>query len=290
LIEIKRLGECTPEEATQVWNQGFSDYAFNMETGVDGFVRHLVNNSLSVQHSLLARVNGKPAGILLSGIKKINGTVHAWNGGTAVVPEFRGNGLGKRLMETALDIYREANVQIASLEVLTHNEKALSLYEQYGYRRLQKLSSFECAGVFSPGNLSKKQFSQYDFQIGQTGDVSQIPFYDTTAPWQAQWNLIHAQSLLIRDPVGTVVCFALFKQSPKTENKQIRLYQCVLHPDVDQAEEILELALRTVFGPAELKAKRVAPDFVTRDPRVTGALLRLGFTVTADRYLMMKHF
>ena len=73
MIEIKKLSECTLDEATEAWNAGFSGYAFNLEVDVDGFTRRLGLDSLSPSHSLLSYVDGKPAGILLNGIKELNG-------------------------------------------------------------------------------------------------------------------------------------------------------------------------------------------------------------------------
>ncbi|MGH9881544.1 MAG: GNAT family N-acetyltransferase, partial [Pyrinomonadaceae bacterium] len=46
-------------------------------------------------HSFIAFVEGKPVGFLLNGIRNNSGGKFAWNGGTAVVPAFRGKGVGR---------------------------------------------------------------------------------------------------------------------------------------------------------------------------------------------------
>ena len=51
-------------------------------------------------------------------------------------PEQRGRGLGRRLLETALEHARAAGVSVVSLDTSERMEAARSLYEAYGFRRV----------------------------------------------------------------------------------------------------------------------------------------------------------
>lgn len=69
-----------------------------------------------------------------------------WIGGVAVVPERRGTGLGKRLMEAAAAEAHAWGVKQLWLEVLVQNEHAIGLYERLGYARVRELEVWALDG------------------------------------------------------------------------------------------------------------------------------------------------
>lgn len=291
MVEVQKLSSCSLEEVTKLWNDGFSDYSVNIKSSVDDFIRRFALDSLSADYSYIAYSRGEPAGLLLNGFKNMSGILCSWNGGTVVLPQYRGKGIGKCLMDATMSLYREHGVQLASLEVLTTNQNAIDLYQKYGYESEQKLITLECTGLLTTSD-KPVQHNKYQLQFGLPSDISTIDFYDNHAPWQSQWvNLTNSQSLTIRDQDGTIACYVLFKNTlnePVT-NKFIRLIQCVLNPNIQAADEIIEIALHEIFKPS-ITCRRFAGDFVTRDERVVHHLERLGFIPKSERYLMFKRF
>lgn len=51
----------------------------------------------------------------------------------AILPQYRGRGLAKKLMEYMVNYSREMNVKSISLEVREGNKKARNLYKTYGF-------------------------------------------------------------------------------------------------------------------------------------------------------------
>jgi ribosomal protein S18 acetylase RimI-like enzyme len=51
-----------------------------------------------------------------------------------VLPEFRGQGLGQRLLESCMAIARQVGVTRVELETRSDNEQALSLYRRMGFQ------------------------------------------------------------------------------------------------------------------------------------------------------------
>lgn len=51
----------------------------------------------------------------------------------AVLPQYRGRGLGRKMMEAMMNVSRENQVTAVSLEVRESNTAARSLYESYGF-------------------------------------------------------------------------------------------------------------------------------------------------------------
>jgi ribosomal-protein-alanine N-acetyltransferase len=74
---------------------------------------------------LVARDDGKVAGYI--GIEKVLDEVHIIN--MAVHPDYRGQDVGKRLMQNVLN-----DEDVFFLEVRISNEKAKSIYEKYGFK------------------------------------------------------------------------------------------------------------------------------------------------------------
>ena len=52
-----------------------------------------------------------------------------------VLEEYRGKGIGKKLMETMMDAFKEKGINNFELYALNNNENALKLYEKLGFRK-----------------------------------------------------------------------------------------------------------------------------------------------------------
>ena len=55
--------------------------------------------------------------------------------GMSVAREWRGRGVGTALMQTCLDWARDSKIHKLALQVWSHNDVALHLYEQFGFER-----------------------------------------------------------------------------------------------------------------------------------------------------------
>lgn len=62
-------------------------------------------------------------------------TPFAWIQSVYIIPEYRGNGLGKRLMYTAIEHVRNIGLTRILLDVSIHNKRAIELYEDLGFQR-----------------------------------------------------------------------------------------------------------------------------------------------------------
>ena len=56
-----------------------------------------------------------------------------------VEPDFRAQGLGRRLLQRAVDLFRERQVTFASVWTRENNPQAVRLYEQAGFHRTEQL-------------------------------------------------------------------------------------------------------------------------------------------------------
>src|SRR5215207_2407480 len=103
-------------------------------------------SDLELGSSPLAALDGAPAGFALLGVRGADG----WIGGMGVVPEARRRGLGRALMEAAVEAARGRGVRVLRLEVLEQNEPAARLYRQLGFGHERDLDVWSLAGGAPP--------------------------------------------------------------------------------------------------------------------------------------------
>src|SRR4051812_235170 len=100
-IQLKHLNTCSFQTMLEVWNEGFQGYFVDMTLTLDRFLTRISSEGVSPEYSFVAFVEDKPVGFLLNGIRSNDGKKFAWNGGTAVVPAYRGKGVGRTLLNAA---------------------------------------------------------------------------------------------------------------------------------------------------------------------------------------------
>ncbi|MEH7224960.1 GNAT family N-acetyltransferase [Bacillus sp. JJ1566] len=290
MITIKRLSECTLEDAVVAWNKGFEGYYFDMTTTVDLFTRRLILEGLSPTLSVIAYDGDRPVGLILNGIRLINGKKVSWNGGTGVDPEYRGKGVGKELIEAVLAIYENEGVEVATLEAVKDNVKAISLYEKAGYKIVDEIVHLQ-----HTDQLSKDAFlsgkNQFTLIKGIPIDASQVPFYKAMVPWQTQWNNARdGESILALDENEAIVGYAIFKRLFNEEGtlQSIILFQCEAEPSHHQKEDIVRDLLRMIYSQTNLNVARTAANISMSNKILRDLLEKEGFKVKAEQVFMIK--
>jgi len=71
--------------------------------------------------------------------EELTGVSQGWIMDFAVLPEWRGKGVGTELLKAAEDHCSEQGIPYLGLAVSSHNVKALQLYEQFGFAEERKL-------------------------------------------------------------------------------------------------------------------------------------------------------
>jgi hypothetical protein len=246
---------------------------------------------LSPSLSVVAFVDGEAAGLVLSGVRTIDGKKVAWNGGTGVAAAYRRQGVGRELMRAALQLYREAGVDIATLEAVSENEKAIALYQQLGYRIVDKLLFLQHTGAFPHNPFLSGEKAPYQLRKGIPQDVRFLPFYQRMAPWQTQWAGIRdGESLLIQDQSGETVGYALYKRTFDEAGKlaSIVLLQCAAAPGRQDGDEIVRFALGNLFAPFDVACKRTTFNLPAANERIGRMLREAGFTLSVEQVYMIR--
>ena len=94
-------------------------------------VRDFVLSASPIQFVAMAR--GEVAGWCDVTPNQLEGFRHCGTLGMGLLPDFRGRGLGRRLLQETIDATREAGLTRIELEVFASNQIATRLYERFGF-------------------------------------------------------------------------------------------------------------------------------------------------------------
>ena len=292
MIVIKRLSACTFSEAVEIWNKGFEGYFVDATTTEERFAARLGMEGLSPSLSVVAFVDDQPVGMILTGIRTIQGKKVAWNGGTCVATAYRGQGLGKVMMKAVLQVYEEEGVEWATLEAFRENEKAIALYKSMGFDIVDRLLFLQRTEGFDRTNpFSQAVGAVYQRESGIPADVQGLPFYQAMAPWQTQWaGLRDGESVVVKDQTGEAIGYALYRRAfdPAGAVTGITLFQCAAAPEREDADEIIRFALNQVFAPEREVGRRGTFNFPAGQDRVVRILEEAGFSPSIEQVYMMK--
>jgi GNAT superfamily N-acetyltransferase len=291
MIEIRRLSDSTINEAVTAWNKGFEGYFFDASTTPDKFVVRMAAEGLSPDLSIVAFAEGEPIGIVKSGIREFRGRKIAWNGGTGVASAWRSKGVGRRLIEESIKIYKDQGVQMATLEAIRENTKAIALYEKLGYEKVDDLEYLELNGRKLHNPLSLAVQKSYEVKSAYPQEASFLNFYKGTDPWQTCWQNAAGGEALIAIEGGTAIGYAVFRKGFSAEGSHMAttLFQLEAEQGRKDRREIGAYLLSKVFGDFSDDIRRVIPNFpVSGNKEIYELLSAAGFMPAVNQVYMIK--
>ncbi|MFB5195788.1 GNAT family N-acetyltransferase [Neobacillus sp. KR4-4] len=279
-ITIKRLTECTIQDTITAWNRGFEGYFVQLEMTPELFFNRFVNEGLSLEHSLVAFDEKKPVAIVLNGFRVVDGQKTAWNGGTGIATEYRGKGVSKLLMEAALNVYAKEEVKVATLEAIKENERAIRLYQRFGYEITDSL-------VYTSGTVDLKAETISHESI-RPEQLQTYHFYKENLPWQCQWQSVKSGEAQIyydenQNPIG----YSLFK---RVWNQEGQLEKVVLY-QLEIFAELKEESIKSIFSTITRENKNPI-NFMIINASLSNPVILilqdLGFVKTTEQVQMVK--
>lgn len=293
MIRIEKMTSCTIDEAVQAWNDGFEGYYFNMTTTPDVFVKRMVAEDLLPSLTLIAFDGNQPVGIMMHGIRDVRGRKIAWNGGTGVAQSIRGKGVGRKLMSAALDLLKGEAVEKVTLEAVSKNEGAISLYKKTGFEIVDELEYLTLKGSlnsFTPPSIPSS--ADYHIEAAFPVHAGQLHFYRASHPWQTHWQSVKdGEAVIVRSGLGDPAGYAYYRRSFNTdgEHTSTTLYQCEVLPDHPDSEYLIHMMLSHVFGKFAENMNRTVPNLPKHASTLTGTILKqMGFTVYAEQVQMSR--
>lgn len=141
-MKITSLENIPMSEITKCFNEGFSDYFVKFNATEKYLNNRWQGSAVDLRFSAGGWINDKLIGILITGIDDWNGWKIAYNAGTCVAPESRGNQFTQKAYEFLLPKFRAEGIRQCLLEVIQKNVRAIHVYEKIGFSITRGLECF----------------------------------------------------------------------------------------------------------------------------------------------------
>ena len=282
-ISYKLLSSISFEEAHVLFNRGFEGYLVPMNLPFDTFVSRFGNDGLSPAFSIVAYDGIDLIGFVLQGIREVDGQKISWNGGTGIIPEYRGRKLGYSLMKEAEKLIKELDISVATLEALSENKAAISLYEKCGYKVVDDLLFLRANEIL---NSDLPDLDGYEIsRIPATQSIGS-DLFPTIVPWQTDASntpKIGGEAVMISKN-GEVQASCLIRKKCVFGNKteSITLFQVKENGNEDALNKLLAYALEY-----DQVINRTTYNFLKGNGRVVSSLLASGFENTPVSQVFM---
>ena len=128
-MNIVSLITCSIETITNVFNEAFSDYLIPIRLTPEQLELKMKQESIDLNWSVGVFYDDKLVGFILNGYR--DGILY--NGGTGVIPAYRGQNLTAQMYDYLKPLAKRHHIKKAILEVITDNKRALHTYEKIGF-------------------------------------------------------------------------------------------------------------------------------------------------------------
>jgi GNAT superfamily N-acetyltransferase len=172
----------------ETFNLAFSDYVIPMHFTEVQLIEKLTRDGINLEHSVGAFEGDKLVGFILQGLGLWEGLLTAYNGGTGVIPAYRGQKLTQQLYTYSLPQLKAAGVKQCLLEVVTRNKVAFKTYGNIGFKIARTFQSFKGelktgATVAQPVGFHYREITGLDWQVAES-------FWDYKPSWGYNWAAI----------------------------------------------------------------------------------------------------
>ena len=166
-MKVKTLDTIPFDTLLDCFLEAFENYFVKMPTDKSYYVQRW--KAAKVDYSLSYGMfdEDRLVGFIIHAVDTRSGVKTAFNTGTGVIPEYRGQGLVKAIYDHAIPHLRQNGIPIITLEVITKNTKAVRAYEGVGFEIIKDYMCYagEIQAVQdAPVELMKTSIKDFDLE------------------------------------------------------------------------------------------------------------------------------
>jgi ribosomal protein S18 acetylase RimI-like enzyme len=139
-IEFKSLEKTSFDALYEAFSKAFWDYEIRINR--EQLAVLLLRRGFVPELSFAAFDGNEIVSFTFNGIGEYGGTSMAYDTGTGTLPEYRGQGLAARVFDYSIPFLKDHGIRNYLLEVLQHNDKAVSVYRKLGFRVTREFNYF----------------------------------------------------------------------------------------------------------------------------------------------------
>ncbi|MDC6363622.1 MULTISPECIES: GNAT family N-acetyltransferase [Flavobacteriaceae] len=141
-MKVRNLGHINFSVVMDCFHKSFENYFVKMPTDHDYYKERwkMANVDFALSYGMFDK--DELVGFLLNAVDIRNNELLAFNTGTGVLPEYRGQHVVDSIYEFAIPELRKNGIEKCTLEVIKDNIKALKVYERIGFAKTKTYKCF----------------------------------------------------------------------------------------------------------------------------------------------------
>ena len=148
--ECRFLTDDDFEQVHATFVEAFSDYIVPFALTSEQFRNHINLNAVDLGRSVGCFDGERMVGFSITGFGDLHGKRTAYDAGTGVVPDKRGQGVRTEMFRMMFDSYTRAGIEQFLLEVITSNTGAVNLYTRLGFEPQRELALLQSNEIGEP--------------------------------------------------------------------------------------------------------------------------------------------
>lgn len=189
---FKTLQNTSIEDLTSAFNESFQNYFVPIHFTPEQLLRKFKAEGVKLNLSVGAFEAHKLVGFILHATNEETGNAIAYNSGTGVIPEYRGQTLTTKMYGFIFPVLKSAGARKVILEAITANEKAIRIYKKLNFEIIRKVNCYKGTLTFPP-NLAQDNISDQ-----KKRDASELKeLWDFEPTWQNSFYVVERQPELI---------------------------------------------------------------------------------------------
>lgn len=180
MLIFKSLENTAIQEIVEAFNLGFSDYFVPIAMTSEALQAKFDSEGIRLDFSVGVFDENKLVGFILHFFSEIDSLKRVYNGGTAVLPKYRGQGLTQKMYDFSKSVLLDYKIDEFILEVLTINSFAINAYEKIGFKKVREVECYK-------GKIIPFVFENSKININEIDTVSWneiVEFWDFKPTWQ----------------------------------------------------------------------------------------------------------
>lgn len=192
MIDFRTLENIEIERLLEVFNLSFSDYFVPLEMTLEQLKFKFMTENFSAKYSVLGFYNDSLVSFIFHFIDSETRKQRLYNGGTGVIPKFRGNKLTEKMYRFIIPKLKQNQIDSITLEVLSNNIQAIKSYQKVGFERSRILKCYtgSLKDYDVDNNINIKELDEYPWD-------QMSSFWDIIPTWQNSIQTIERQKKYI---------------------------------------------------------------------------------------------
>ena len=179
VFDFRPLNHVPTPQLIEVFNEAFSTYFVPVALTPAIFEQKRHAEQLNTELSIGAFHQEQLVGFMLHGVTSIGETVLAYNGGTGVIPNYRGFGLTKKMYRHQIHLLANRKVEKVCLEVIVKNEPAIRAYQHSGFSISRSLNCYK--GNYNDISAKAGKWEGINIEI-----LDRLPWQEVMQYWDYQ--------------------------------------------------------------------------------------------------------